>query len=147
MGIFDNVFDTDSKKSKNKRSSEQSKESTGQKLTNKVQNFKEEYSETLSEYDNQPYKDNGVLLTKISDDTASIRYDGLLAQCGAQDVYTVVGYGSNSKWENVQTIRMNRLGNEFYADIPTMPGMNINVAFKDGADNWDNNSGNNYTFV
>lgn len=144
MGIFDNVFETDSKKNKNKQSSEQS---TRKKIGNKFKEFKEEFSENLSEYDYQPYRENGVVLTKISDHTASVKYDGLLAKCGAEDVYTVVGYGSNSKWENVQTIRMNRFGNTFHADIPAMPGANINIAFKDGANNWDNNSGLNYTFI
>ncbi|UZQ86194.1 carbohydrate-binding protein [Thermoclostridium stercorarium] len=141
MSIFDDVlFETDSKKKgKNKQNSG--------KTENKIKEFKEEFSENISEYDYQPYRNNGVILTRLSDHSASVKYDGLLAKCGAEDVYTVVGYGSNSNWENVQTIRMNRVGNTFQADIPAIPGKNINIAFKDGANNWDNNSGMNYTFV
>lgn len=143
MGIFDSVFEADSKKTKSsKRSSTQS---AGKKTATKE--FNEEFSEGMDFFDNQRYQENGVSLTKVSDHTASLKYEGLLAKCGADDVYTVVGYGSNSNWENVQTIRMNRFGNAFHADIPSMHGMNINVAFKDSADNWDNNSGNNYTFI
>lgn len=144
MSIFDNVFDTDTKKNKNKRSYEQN---VNKKTENRLKEFKEEFSETISEYDYQPYRDNGVILTKLSDHSVSVKYDGLLAKSGADDVYTVVGFGSNSKWENVQTIRMNRIGNAFHADIPAKPGANINIAFKDSADNWDNNSGMNYTFI
>lgn len=144
MSIFDNVFEADTKKNKNKRSVEQN---ISKKVGNKLKDFKEEFSENLTDYDYQPYRENGVILNRISDHTASVKYDGLLAKCGAEDVYTVVGYGSNSKWENVQTIRMNRLGNTFHADIPAIPGTNINIAFKDGANNWDNNSGMNYTFM
>ncbi|NLM10746.1 MAG: carbohydrate-binding family 25 protein [Clostridiaceae bacterium] len=141
MGIFDNVFETDIKKDKNKQ------QSFGKKVGNKLKEFKEEFSENLSEFDNQPYRNNGVILTKMSDHTATVKYDGLLAQYGADDVYTVIGYGSNSNWENVQTIRMNRIGNTFQADIQTIPGTNVNIAFKDSADHWDNNSGMNYTFI
>ncbi|NLK68430.1 MAG: carbohydrate-binding protein [Clostridiaceae bacterium] len=100
----------------------------------------------MSEYDAQPYRDNGLILSKVTENTASIKYDGLLAQCGADDVYTMVGYGDNNSWQDVQTIRMNRFGNSFHADIPINPGMSTNLVFKDSAENWDNNSGMNYTF-
>mgnify|MGYP000893675730 CR=1 FL=1 len=145
MGIFDNVFEADSKKSKSgKRSSAQN---TVKQAGAKAKEFKEEFSEGFDSFDTQRYQNNGVYLSKVSDTTAALKYDGLLAKAGADDVYSVIGYGSNSNWENVQTIRMNRFGNSFHADIPTMHGMNINVAFKDSADNWDNNSGMNYTFI
>lgn len=141
MSIFDNLLEVDAKKNKStKRSQNQSAKKTTEK-------FKEEFSESLNFFDNQQFKENGVSLTKVTDNTAALKYDGLLAKCGADDVYTVVGYGSNSNWENIQTIRMNRFENTFHADIPVMSGMNINVCFKDSADNWDNNSGMNYTFI
>jgi len=144
MSILDNVFEADTKKNKNKQLNGQN---TAKKAGNKIREFKEEFSETISEYDFQPYRENGVILNRISDHTVTVKYDGLLAKCGADDVYTVVGFGSNSNWQNIQTIRMNRVGNTFQADIPTVPGDNINIAFKDSANNWDNNSGKNYTFV
>lgn len=145
MSIFDNVFEADTKKNKN------NKRSTGQHVSkqaeSKFKEFKEEFSENLDLFDNQRYRENGVSLSKVSDHTMTVKYDGLLAQCGADDVYTVVGYGNNNSWENIQTIRMNRFGNSFHADVPTMHGMNVNLAFKDSADNWDNNSGMNYTYI
>ncbi len=145
MSIFDNVFEADSKKAKSgKRSSAQN---VAKQTGARVNEFKEEFSESLDSFDNQRYSNNGVTLSKVSDHTVALKYDGLLAKSGADDVYSVVGYGSNNSWENVQTIRMNRFGNSFHADIPAMHGMNINVAFKDSAENWDNNSGMNYTFI
>lgn len=145
MSIFDNVFEADSKKTKSgKRSSIQN---AAKQTGAKVNDFKEEFSEGLDFFDNQRYQTNGVSLSKVSDHTIALKYDGLLAKSGAEDVYSVVGYGSNNSWENVQTIRMNRFGNSFHADVPAMHGMNINVAFKDSAENWDNNSGMNYTFI
>lgn len=145
MSIFDNVFEADSKKTKSgKRSSIQN---AAKQTGAKVNDFKEEFSEGFDFFDNQRYQTNGVSLSKVSDHTIALKYDGLLAKSGAEDVYSVVGYGSNNSWENVQTIRMNRFGNSFHADVPAMHGMNINVAFKDSAENWDNNSGMNYTFI
>ncbi len=145
MSIFDNVFEADAKKTKSsKRSSTQN---AAKQAGVKANEFNEEFSESLDFFDNQRYQNNGVTLSKVSDHTVALKYDGLLAKCGAEDVYSVVGYGSNNSWENVQTVRMNRFGNSFHADIPTMHGMNINVAFKDSAENWDNNSGMNYTFI
>lgn len=145
MSIFDNVFDADSKKTKSgKRSSAQN---TVKQAGAKTKEFTEEFSEGLDFFDNQRYQNNGVSLSKVSEHTVALKYDGLLAQSGADDVYSVIGYGSNSNWENVQTIRMNRFGNSFHADVPAMHGMNINVAFKDSAENWDNNNGMNYTFI
>lgn len=140
MSIFDNVFEADPKKNKNSKK-------TSKQAETKVKAFKEEFSENLDFFENQRYQENGVSMSKATEHTAAIQYDGLLAKCGAADVYAVVGYGSNSNWENVQTVRMNKFGNTFHADVPTMHGMNINVAFKDGANNWDNNSGMNYTFI
>ncbi len=145
MSIFDNVFEADNKKSKNAKRS--SAPAAAKQTAAKTKAFNEEFSEGLDFYDNQRYQNNGVTLSKVSDHTVALKYDGLLAQSGADDVYSVIGYGSNNSWENVQTIRMNRFGNSFHADVPSMHGMNINVAFKDSAENWDNNNGTNYTFI
>ena len=139
--IFKSYF-YDAKKNKS------NKRSTGLHISKQASGkFKEEFSETLDMNDSQRYQSNGVIFTKVSDNTATLKYDGLLAKYGADDVYTVYGFGNNTNWENVQTIRMNRFGNSFHTDIPTMHGKNVNIAFKDSADNWDNNSGMNYTFI
>ncbi len=140
MSILDNVFETDNKKNKsNKSSANQHSKKSGK--------FKEEFSEGLDAFGSQPYNENGVSLTKVSDNTATVKYDGLLAKSGAEDVYTVVGFGSNNQWEDVQTIRMNRFGNSFHADVSIRHDRGVNLAFKDSAENWDNNCGMNYTFM
>ncbi|HZK27960.1 MAG TPA: carbohydrate-binding protein [Thermoclostridium sp.] len=144
MSIFDNVFEQDTKKNKAKKSS--TAQNTSKKLGDKLQEFKEEFSEGISEYDDQLFRDSGLVLSKVSENTASIKYEGLLARSGADDVYTMVGYGDNNNWQDIQTIRMNRFGNSFHADIPINSGLNTNLVFKDSAENWDNNNGMNYTF-
>lgn len=113
--------------------------------------FKEEYAEEISDVSRfgiQSYSKAGVTFEKLSETQARIKYDGLLAKSGAQSITGVYGFGSNQKWENVSMAEMKKDGDgSFNAIIPVEQGKNINIAFKDPADNWDNNSGMNYTFV
>jgi len=114
--------------------------------------FKEEFAEDLmndvSRFGVQTYANSGVSFEKISETQARINYSGLLAENGAQDVFGVYGFGSNQKWENVSTLTLNKEGQgSFMATVPIEKDKNLNVAFKDSAENWDNNSGKNYTFV
>ena len=67
---------------------------------------------------------------------------------GAQEVQGVYGFGSNQNWEGVSSIQLKKEGEgTFKGVLPLEHGKNINIAFKDSAENWDNNSGMNYTFV
>ncbi|MGE5474435.1 MAG: carbohydrate-binding protein [Ignavibacteriales bacterium] len=76
-----------------------------------------------------------------------LKYNGILADNGAQDIYTAVSYGSNSYWEDVKYYKMDKVDyNTFETFIPASERTNFNICFKDGANNWDNNSGTNYTF-
>lgn len=76
-----------------------------------------------------------------------IVYDGLLAKSGASHVYAVVSYNDNSHWNDVKYYQMDNRGQgKFEIAIPNYDNMNVNVAFKDCANNWDNNSGRNYSF-
>jgi len=128
-------------------------ESKRRKTDNKSDaSFKEEYSEALAAKTSplgvQSYSKAGVTFEKISENQARIKYSGLLAQCGATCIRGVYGYGSNQKWENVSDAEFMKEGEgTFSAIIPIQPGKNLNLAFKDSAGNWDNNSGMNYTFV
>lgn len=115
-------------------------------------NFEEEFSEGLmsdvSRFGIQSYSKAGVTFEKLSENKAKIYYNGLLAKSGAQEILGVYGFGSNQKWENVSMFTMNKENeNSFSAIVPVEDGKNINIAFKDPAENWDNNSGMNYTFV
>ena len=80
-------------------------------------------------------------------DKLKVTYNGLLAKSGAKDVYAVVGFGDNNNWKDTKTYQMNSTNQQlFELSIPVKDGEQINVVFKDVADNWDNNSGKNYSF-
>lgn len=99
-------------------------------------------------YGTQTYSHAGVSFDKLSESEARISYSGLLSRSGADRVIGVYGYGSNQNWEDVSEVVLTRdAAGVFTATIPITRGKNINFAFKDPAENWDNNSGLNYTFV
>jgi hypothetical protein len=118
--------------------------------SSKVRSFNEEFSTEL--YDTQlaqpydSYLNNGVQFQEVSR-ALRVSYNGLLAKSGAQDVYAIVGYGNNLKWEDVEYYPLQKVGHQtFELILPVKRDGNINMAFKDGANNWDNNSGMNYSF-
>jgi hypothetical protein len=102
-----------------------------------------EFSSENSTYES--YITKGVLLDDVGD-KLKLSYNGLLAKSGATEVYAVVGIGENKNWNDIKYLRMDNLdGRKFEAILPTN-NKNINVVFKDCANNWDNNSGQNYSF-
>lgn len=144
MSIFDNMMMNNSKNEKQSGTKKSSKSGTDL--------FKEEYSDDLtsdvSKYGIQSYSKSGVAFEKLSETQGEISYSGLLIKSGAQEVHGVYGFGSNQNWEAVSTLQLMKEGEDSYkAVIPIEQGKNINIAFKDSAENWDNNSGMNYTFV
>jgi hypothetical protein len=73
-----------------------------------------------------------------------INYQGLLKNCGAHEVFLHYGFDNWSK--DVNTVRMDRSETgEFVKDIQIEGDREINFCFKDALENWDNNSGRNYT--
>lgn len=94
------------------------------------------------------YVENGVIITPnvvASGDNMSVIYKGILYKSGASHVYMHMGYGD--KWESLNDVRMIPTEEGFEARIPIRDEYHkINMAFKDCANNWDNNSGRNYTF-
>lgn len=100
-----------------------------------------------SKSSNTDYIYNGVSInppTPAVGDSVKVSYDGLLAKSGASHVYAYVGFGN--RWENDHYIQMNRSTTGFEASIPVSNSDILNVCFKDCANNWDNNSGKNYSF-
>lgn len=77
-------------------------------------------------------------------DKVKIIYDGLLAKNGATHVFAHVGFGS--RWEHVDDYRMDKTTTGFETTVPVISGDTINLCFKDCAENWDNNTGKNYSF-
>lgn len=156
MSIFDNMMmnNKNPKQTSYKKNSKQSSlyPEENQESTESKQSFKEEFSDDLisdvSKYGIQSYSKAGVTFEKLSETQGKISYSGLLAKSGAPEVCGVYGFGSNQNWEAVTTLNLQKEGGDtFQAVIPVEQGKNINIAFKDSADNWDNNSGMNYTFV
>ncbi|MCX7708647.1 MAG: carbohydrate-binding protein [Clostridia bacterium] len=95
----------------------------------------------------QDYTENGVVLSKASlnvGDEITVTYDGLLAKCGADKVFAYVGYGE--EWEEKGFIPMTYEFDTFKATFKVLMDGSMNLAFKDSAENWDNNAGENYTF-
>ncbi len=123
--------------------------------TTKYQPFNEEFSidMTTEPYGNDmssannSYSNNGV---KLSDARNTLRlvYSGILAKSGAEEIYAVVGYGNNLNWEDTVNYPMYKIvDGKFELMLPVTRTGNINIAFKDSNDNWDNNSGLNYSFT
>ncbi|ACL76511.1 carbohydrate-binding protein [Ruminiclostridium cellulolyticum] len=94
------------------------------------------------------YDSNGVFLSKktlYSGDKVILKYNGLLSQAGAEGIYVHIGYGEN--WDNRSFVPMKNLNGIFEAEIDIQEGKICGICFKDSADNWDNNSGENYIFT
>ena len=82
----------------------------------------------------------------VDDQTVLVRYTGLLAENGATEVYAHVGHGQN--WNDTSDYKMVRAGQGFEAAIPVVDATdNLNLCFRDSADNWDNNGGENYSLA
>ena len=93
------------------------------------------------------YLTNGVYVTPNQfnvGDKLRISYDGLLSKSGANHLYAHVGFGN--RWNEVKDIKMNKTTSGFEATLPITKTEPLYVCFKDCANNWDNNSGRNYTF-
>lgn len=149
MGFFDFFYNNNEAF----RNTSNSKTRTNEKIS-MFQPFNEEFSLDLNtepygtnikELDNS-YSSSGVEIHDTRN-TLRVLYSGILAKNGAKEIYVIIGYGDNLNWENVQEYPMHKLSNEKYELIfPVTRSGEINMAFKDCADNWDNNSGRNFTF-
>ena len=92
------------------------------------------------------YMPNGISFSPAvvsPGETVKVVYDGLLAKSGATHVYAKVGYGGS--WDNELFFQMTRSHTGFETTIPVTNVDTLNLVFKDCANNWDNNSGRNYT--
>ena len=78
-------------------------------------------------------------------DEVRIKYMGTLASM-AQKVYLHTGYGYDV-WSNVQDVPMRKTRDGGWSATVTVDDSSrFNFCFKDSADNWDNNSGNNWSY-
>ncbi|ACV64258.1 hypothetical protein Dtox_3542 [Desulfofarcimen acetoxidans DSM 771] len=72
----------------------------------------------------------------------SIFYNGLLTKSGATQVYLHTGTEDN--WNNVYDHRMEPTPYGFEKTIQ-IESNHLNFCFKDSANNWDNNNGQNWS--
>ncbi|MBP2655736.1 MAG: Carbohydrate binding domain (family 25) [Firmicutes bacterium] len=95
------------------------------------------------------YVNNGVTISPAIPspyDDVELSYSGLLIQSGATEVYAHIGFGDT--WANSSEYKLEKSGHQYKTKIYIPSNAeNLNVCFKDAADNWDNNSGTNYSFV
>ena len=81
-------------------------------------------------------------------DKIKINYSGLLAESGAEEVYLHAGIGNQHDWEATRDIVMQpeETENIWSAELEVNQADAVNFCFKDSADNWDNNSGHNWSY-
>lgn len=93
------------------------------------------------------FVEKGVSITPMPvtlEEEVTITYDGLLAQSGASAIYAHLGNGSSDNWKNVQDLPMTK--EEGAWSISIIPAdSRMNFCFHDGANNWDNNYGYNWS--
>ena len=105
----------------------------------------DDFETPVYEEDNS-YVGNGVHMQNAQS-TFKLVYNGILAKNGSDEIHAVVGYGNNLNWEDIEEHKMSKIDDNKFELMLTVkrPG-NINIAFKDNIENWDNNSGHNYNF-
>ncbi len=102
----------------------------------------------LMSLNSQPYAENGVLISDYSlsvGDEVTITYEGILVKSGADQIFLHFGYGK--EWLNKDFIPMENENGIFKGTFKIALPDDLNISFKDSADNWDNNSSMNYSFV
>lgn len=92
------------------------------------------------------YYENGVLIYPSGQGSCHITYTGLLKECGATAVYAHIGQGC--QWKNTKDYQMEKTPRGFELSLLLPENVDrLNVCFKDSANNWDNNTGANYSFL
>lgn len=74
-----------------------------------------------------------------------ISYEGLLKKSGADQVFLHCGYGAS--WSNAEDIPMFNTATGSVCDVSMREDGLFSFCFKDSADHWDNNHGQNWTFM
>lgn len=79
-----------------------------------------------------------------TNDTLNIHYRGLLKNSGASEIF--LHYGFDNWNRSLNTVKMEHSEDgSFNAAVKATGDQEMNLCFKDNADNWDNNNGNNWT--
>lgn len=79
-------------------------------------------------------------------DEIRIKYKGALSKTGSGKIYLHAGFGYG-EWSNVQTIPMRKTRDGAWsARIKVIDDSRLNFCFRDDANNWDNNTGRNWSY-
>ncbi|MGE5405578.1 MAG: carbohydrate-binding protein [Candidatus Saccharibacteria bacterium] len=80
-----------------------------------------------------------------TNDNCHLTYNGLLAKSGADKVYAHVGYGNPQKWFGIKEYEMKKHGESFVTEFRIEATDTLHICFRDSINNWDNNSGKNWS--
>ena len=80
----------------------------------------------------------------VENSKLKVSYVGTLYQAGAEEVF--IHYGFNPEWDNTADIKMEKTELGFQCEIDINESATLNFCFRDAANNWDNNNGQNYIF-
>ena len=73
-----------------------------------------------------------------------ISYTGKLFEDNSEKVFLHYGYGA--QWDNISEAEMQRTELGFQAEIELISSDALNLCFRNGNNEWDNNNCQNYTF-
>lgn len=75
----------------------------------------------------------------------TVKYQGLLAQSGAEQLYLHKGYGPGHSWSSIEDLPMQKNNGVWEVQFVADNASRLNFCFKDNAENWDNNNGRNWS--
>ncbi|SFG44753.1 Starch/carbohydrate-binding module (family 53) [Desulfotomaculum arcticum] len=89
----------------------------------------------------------GVQVKPLTQDGQQIRvrYNGLLDQSGANQVWIHGGLGDLNEWRDIKDYVMDKTG-EGWEQTIELNDKQFNFCFRDSNQNWDNNSGANWIY-
>jgi hypothetical protein len=93
------------------------------------------------------YLSGGVAIDPMPPATGSnviVKYNGLLAQSGADQIYLHYGYGFPDHWFGVKEVEMKKEGDSFVSSVKVEVSDAMHFCFRDPLNNWDNNNGANW---
>ena len=80
----------------------------------------------------------------VQNSKVKISYTGIFFENGSEEVYIHFGFGSS--WDNLSEIKMDKTELGFQTEIDLIESDTLNLCFKNGNDEWDNNNTENYVF-
>lgn len=80
----------------------------------------------------------------VENSNIKISYTGKFFQDNSEEVFIHYGFGLN--WDNVSEIEMEKTELGFQCEIDILAGETLNLCFKNNANVWDNNFGQNFVF-